>query len=161
MVEDSFGRLLRHAVRRRWRAVVALVVLGAVAGTLVATRSVTYSSTAAILVTPLQNNPYAADVRRDDINIETEAQLVQSESVAVLARRRLGNGPSVEQLRASVDVEVPASTEVLRVTYSAKSPDGARRGAQAFVDSYLEFRGERAKRDGVRLLHVPYRRRVR
>lgn len=137
---------LAGMLRRRLRLLIVLAVLGTGLGIgaafLVPTQ---FTATASVLVSPLEGNPYSPQGRGDDlINLETEAQLVQTDTVAKLAQQRLKGG-DLATLRANVSVAVPPNTQVLNITYRASSASAAEAGTRAFADSYLQYRQQRAQ----------------
>lgn len=141
------ARLLTGAVRRR-KGLVALLglaclVLGLAAGFVVPK---TYTAQATVLVNPLEGNPFSPEGRGDDlINLQTEAQLVETDPVTQAVADELGGAVAAEDLRTQVSVEVPPNTQVLEVAFDAGDADSARDGAQAFATSYLDYRKQRAE----------------
>ena len=99
------------------------------------------TATAKILLTPLEGNPFYPSSRGEQlVNLETEAQALRSTQVAELATPEIpGDMTPAEQL-GRVDVSVPVNTQILEVSYTAGNDDTAAAGAQAFADSYLEYR---------------------
>jgi Mrp family chromosome partitioning ATPase/capsular polysaccharide biosynthesis protein len=135
------------ALLSRHRLLIALVgLLGLVAGLGAGIlMPASYSASAAVLVTPLEGNPYSPVGRGDDIiNLGTEAQLVSTDAVARMAGSRLHSGDP-GRLRSHVSVENPPNTQVLNISYSGASRQGARAGAQAFAESYLDYRRQRTQ----------------
>jgi len=131
----------------RHRGLIAFIgALGFVAGLVVGyLLPASYTATATVLVTPLEGNPYSPVGRGDDIvNLGTEAQLVGTDAVARLARGRLRAGDP-RALRSQVSVENPPNTQVLDIAFSGSSGEKARAGAQAFAESYLEYRRQRTQ----------------
>ncbi|OLT27975.1 hypothetical protein BJF79_42175, partial [Actinomadura sp. CNU-125] len=142
---EARGQLVAM-LRRRMRLLIALVVAGTVvgvgAGVLLPAE---YSATASVLVSPLEGNPYSPEGRGDDlINLETEAQLVQTDAVAELVQRKL-KGEDIATLRSRVSTVVPPNTQILNIVYSAGSGDAAETGARAFAEAYLKYRQQRAQ----------------
>ncbi len=129
------GHLLA-LLRRRRRLLITLVVLGllAVAAGVVA-RPVRYTATSSVLVTHTGVDDAAVPANGQGnsagVNMETEAELVKSVQVAALLDR---------PLPGRVAVEIPTSTSILRISYTARSAGGAQRGAQAYATAYLEHR---------------------
>ncbi|NKZ08811.1 hypothetical protein HGB48_34485, partial [Actinomadura latina] len=135
------GQLL-SLLRRYVPLLILLAVLGAGAGVGAAIAlPAPYKATATVLVSPLEGNPYSPDGRGDDlVNLQTEAQLVTTDRVAKIAGQKLGHEPE-----GTVVVDVPPNTQVLNLTYTARSSANARAGAQAFADAYLAYRQQRAQ----------------
>ncbi|MBS2936696.1 hypothetical protein KDN32_02945 [Nocardioides sp. J2M5] len=140
-----FARALRHHAA----LVAVLLVLGAVGGWLYAsTTPSTYTSTTRILVNPSVGNPFSStpsSVRQDqETSLETEAQMVRSEDVlgAVVDR---STGLTVRGVSRRLQVNVPPSTQVLEISYTADDPELARQVADAVAEAYLANRDARFK----------------
>jgi succinoglycan biosynthesis transport protein ExoP len=135
------------ALLARHRGLIALIgLLGLTAGLAVGfIMPASYTATATVLVTPLEGNPYSPVGRGDDIvNLGTEAQIVSTDAVARIARARMRTGDP-RALRSKVSVENPPNTQVLDIAFSGSSGERARAGAQAFAESYLEYRRQRSQ----------------
>lgn len=135
------------SVALRHRTFIGLIglfglLLGLIAGFLM---PASYTASAAVLVTPLEGNPYSPVGRGDDIiNLGTEAQLVSTDAVARMVHDRLhGGDPAV--LRTKVSVDNPSNTQVLTISFVGSGPQEARAGAQAFAESYLDYRRQRTQ----------------
>ena len=135
-------------VRRRWRLVVAMVILGGIAG---AGYSVytgpTYTATAQVVVAPVSQGPLNQPTQNTNlVNMSTEQAIAQSAPVIQRAAAQLAI--SVARLDAAaskrLSVSVPASTlttsNVLEINWQAASPALAKEGADAFATSYLVYR---------------------
>lgn len=133
-------------LRRRILLLIALLILGIGAGVGAGVLlPAEYSATASVLVEPLEGNPYSPQGRSDDlINLETEAQLVQTDAVAELAHQRL-KSTNIETLRSHVSASVPPNTQILNISYRASSPEAAESGARTFAEAYLRYRQQRAQ----------------
>ncbi|MEP7089088.1 MAG: hypothetical protein ABI776_03180 [Nocardioidaceae bacterium] len=125
--------------------IVVLTVLGAAAGFALGSRSADrFTAEASVLVAPLTGNPYSPNGNGDDlVNLETEAQLVSSDTVAAKVVTELG-GLTTREALDGLSVTVPANTQILVVDQTAGSRADARARAQSFAKSYLAFRTERA-----------------
>ncbi|MGB3763290.1 MAG: hypothetical protein WA966_08705 [Ornithinimicrobium sp.] len=141
-----------QAARRRRRTTVVaggllLTLLLATAGYILgASRSSDVRAEAVVLVTPLVGNPFSPDGQGEDLlNLQSEAQLVNSDAVATLVARRGGTAPTPEGLLEGLSVEVPPNTQILTIAYSAADAGVASERAQAFATEYLRFRQERAE----------------
>lgn len=141
----DYGEILR----RRWW----LIVLGVLAGIAVAVVALqvvpkTYTSTALVQVKDIGDNGSVANGRTtSSLNLDTEAQLVTSNSVAGRAKALLRVGTSPRELAKQVSVTVPPNTSVLSIGFSANSSSAARAGAHAFAEAYLENRKDSAESD--------------
>ncbi|MBB2913369.1 uncharacterized protein involved in exopolysaccharide biosynthesis [Streptosporangium becharense] len=129
-------------LRRRWRAVLSLLVAGVACATallLVTPRSYTASAQVLVTATGLgeQGNPVTPR-QREALNLDTEAQVARSAVVAARAGRTLGGVPG------AVEVSVPPNSSVLEISYAAADPKAAAAGASAYAHAYLAHRGETA-----------------
>lgn len=131
--------------RRHWWIVALALIIGAGAGADYNRRLPReYTSVASVLVYPAGQDANVSGGRtRAEINLDTEAQLVRSTAVATNAAQTL-HRDDVEQLAASIYVEVPPNTSVLQIKFTDHSARGAQAGARAFADSYLRNREENA-----------------
>ncbi|MFI6574625.1 Wzz/FepE/Etk N-terminal domain-containing protein [Nocardiopsis sp. NPDC050513] len=135
-------------LRRRWRMVGA----GVLGGLVLATAGVfalpsTYESTAAVQVRPTGMAEFTGERSgrlAGDVNLDTEAQILTSDRVSTAAARRLAGPdsapPSSDDLRERVSLSVPPNSNVLEITYTARTPEAARDGAAAYAEAYLEQR---------------------
>ncbi len=142
-LSDVFGALRRH-----WRVVATAalvgIVVGIVAGLVIPAR---YAATATVAVNPMNTDPLntSADSAHA-INMATEAELIQSRTVAgaaadlLRARHRL----STQDVQDATSVETPQDSQVLRMTFVGSSRAEASNGANAVAKAYLEARHDRA-----------------
>lgn len=128
-------------VRRRWRIVLALILVGAgVAGAYVEFGPRTYTASVMIQVDPLPNNANAVGGRTSgNVNMDNEAQLVQSLAVATRAAKLL-HTPAPQDLLTRISVVVPPNTTFLQIQCSARHAPDAAVCAQAFGRAYLRYR---------------------
>lgn len=134
--------------RQRW-LILAFAALGLVGALLRAVTSTpVYSATAEVLARPIDLSSTDGD---GNLNLETERELIVSTAVARLVRNRIGTSASPSELLERVSVEVPAETEVLQIVFSDPNPETAQRGAEAFAESYLDFRRRQALDDAAHL----------
>jgi capsular exopolysaccharide synthesis family protein len=75
----------------------------------------------------------------------TEAQLVRSTRVVENAAGQLGIGSDPAALLRRLTVTNPEDTQILQITFTDGTAEGAKRGANAFAVAYIEERGERAE----------------
>jgi Mrp family chromosome partitioning ATPase/capsular polysaccharide biosynthesis protein len=135
-------------VRRRWRLVAVITVIGAMAGAGYAYGAgPTYAATAQVVVTPVTQGPLnSAGQVSTQVNMSTEQAVAQSPPVVQQAAAGLHVRPAKLEAAAGkrLTVTVPASTlttsNVLQITWKAASPQAAQTGADAFASSYLSFR---------------------
>lgn len=135
------------AVRRRWVLVALTGFLGfaaAAAYTVVAAK--TYTATAAVFVTG--NTGSATQIVNGRttgvVDLDTEAQIVQSASVAHAARHILHSPFSATALSKRVNVTVPPNSQVLQISCDARTAANAARCANAFASAYLQSRASSA-----------------
>lgn len=122
---------------------VVLGVVGAVLGAVVGLRLAgVHTATASVLVSPLSGNPYSPTGNGTAlVNLETEAQLVGSADVVTQVQQKVG---AVDGLQSGLSVTVPSNTQILSIDYASKDADQSVRVAQAFAESYLDYRLRRA-----------------
>jgi capsular polysaccharide biosynthesis protein/Mrp family chromosome partitioning ATPase len=131
-------------LRRRWWAVVLAIALG-IAGGLVLTNALDeqYVSETSVLVLPVDMDApanIAGGRTSGDINLDTEAQIVRSASVAAAVSDQLDGAIPAAELMGNVAVTVPPNSQVLRLTYTADTAERAQAGARAYADVYLKQR---------------------
>lgn len=137
-------------LRRRWWAVVGGMVLGLLAGWgFMAIQTPQYVSTTSVLVLPTPDGAAITVAGRTnrEINLDTEAQLVQSAQVATTVQDLLGSQPTPAVLRSNVAVTVPPNSQVLTIEFTATTPEGAQAGAAAYAQAYLDQRRDVAEAD--------------
>ena len=133
------------ALRRQAWLLLLVAALVAVVGTaVVLRRPASWTSTASLLV-PADGE--GAGARSDSVvDLNTERQVLRSETVATVAAERLaGEDVGLEDvdprdLAAHIAVEVPVDTRVLRLTATGDSAAQARSLARAFVSAYRDLR---------------------
>lgn len=124
---------------RRWTILlVTILVLGAAIG-FSATQTPMYTAQARVLV----EIPLLETGVPQLVNLETERQLVDSQTVATLAQDGLGVDNDIESLLAGLTVSAPPEAEVLEISYTATEPAFARDAANAFADAYISFKRDR------------------
>ncbi|GAA4953660.1 hypothetical protein GCM10023224_43440 [Streptomonospora halophila] len=144
---------LAHAaatLRRRWRLVAACALAGPLlaSGALLAVPP-TYTSTTAVHVRPTgvpEITGEQAGRTNGEVNLDTEAQIVQSAEVSAAAAERIGHGADPVELRREVEVSVPPNSSVLRISAPGPDPAEARRASAAFAGAYLDYRADQVDR---------------
>lgn len=131
-----------NVLRRRWPIVLVLTVLGvAIAGAYVRTATKTYTATALVQVNPLSNNATAAVGRTSGpVNMDNEAQIVESNTVASAVARTLNSPLDPAELVKHISVAVPPNTTFLQISCDASTARGSGVCADAFADAYLSNR---------------------
>jgi len=137
-------------LRRRWWIVVALACVGVLLGAayLKVTPKV-YIATTTVNVTATggsqgQNSAVAGGRTSGTINLDTEAQIVQSTTVATIAAKTLHSSLAPSALLADVSVTVPANSSVLQIGCTARHAPLAAACANAFGAAYLQNRSATA-----------------
>ncbi|WP_101523796.1 hypothetical protein [Nocardioides houyundeii] len=145
--DQPWARSLRARLRSGL-AVSLLVCLGTTVagGWYGARQGAVDEATSVVLISPLAGNPFSPDGAGSDlVNLETEAQLVRSDTVADDVITDLGLDLTPAELLDGITVEVPPNTQILRITAASESADDALARSQAVAESYLEFRQSRAR----------------
>lgn len=142
----SLGDYIEVLKRRRVSfAIGVLLALILGAGYLVVAER-TYLSSAKVLVRGAPTDSIAENSRTtDDVNLDTEAQVVTSLPVAELAEDQLSSGLTLPSLTERVTVTVPPNSTVLQISYQAFDQSEAQAGAQAFASAYLDNRSQTAQ----------------
>ncbi|WP_347059407.1 Wzz/FepE/Etk N-terminal domain-containing protein [Blastococcus sp. HT6-30] len=128
-------------IRRQWVTVLLGLVTGlAVALAYLALAPREYTSVTAVLVTATDADSVAG-TGRNEINLDTEAQLLTStETVSAAAEVLEVPADELDDLADRVSVTVPPNTEILRIAFVGSSAQSAQAGARAFADAYLDGR---------------------
>src|SRR5215467_136279 len=132
-------------LRRRWPIVLAVTILGVIgAFGYVTVAPKTYTAASAVFVAPtaadqggqLQNSRTGGG----SVNLDTEAQVVQSTAVATIAAKMLHSPLTPWKLTSQIAVSVPPNSQVLDIACSAPTPTGAEACANDFANAYLQNR---------------------
>lgn len=133
-------------LRRRWWVVLVLACVGILAaGAYIAKAPKAYTATATVNVTPTgasqtQGGAVAGGRTSSVVNLDTEAQIVKSSSVAAIAARALHTPLTPAVLLGNVSVAVPANSSVLQISCQARSAAQASVCANAFAAAYIQNR---------------------
>jgi capsular polysaccharide biosynthesis protein len=126
-------------LRRRWLMILAFTFAGILLGAgyyYVAPRI--YTATVLIQVTALPTDANALGGRTGGpVNMDNEGQIVQSATVAAIAKSQLKTPLSVTNLLKEIHVAVPPNTTFLQVSCEAGSAEQAQLCANAFGRAYL------------------------
>jgi len=145
---DSFepGDYLEVLRRRWWVALVFAVVGLLAAGAYVKTAPKVYTSTAIVSVQANEANsaPVAGSRTSGSIDMDSQAQVVQSESTAAIAGKAIGSSLTAAQLSKKVSVTVPANSSFLDIACHMPSGTEAAACAQAFANAYLSSQASAA-----------------
>ena len=131
------------ALRRQWPLLVLVTLLAVgVAAVWSFRQTPVYQATASVLVNPLSTSPNPPAAPPDQlINMTNEKQLVLSAAVAGGAGKSLRSSATPDELLKHVSAEVPADSQILKISYRDTAPLTAQRGANAFAQAYLDYRG--------------------
>ncbi len=132
-------------LRRRWWIVLLVTCIGVLgAGAYVAFAHKTYTSTVLVQVNALPTNSSTAASSNATngrttgaVNMDNEAEDVQSASVAALANKQLHSPLSLQQLTKQIFVAVPPNTTFLQISCKASSAREAANCANDFGNAYL------------------------
>jgi len=136
-------------LRRRWWIVLALTIVGLVAAfAYVTVAPKAYTATASVNVVPTaadQTNPVAGSrTNGATVNLDTEAQVVQSTTVATIAAKMMHSPLTPWALDQQVNVTVPPNSSILDISCKASTPAGAATCANDFAKAYLQNRSTTA-----------------
>jgi Mrp family chromosome partitioning ATPase/capsular polysaccharide biosynthesis protein len=133
-----------QVVRRRWGYVVVAALAGAaLAGGYAHYSGHTYTATAEVLVAPVTQGPLNLPSQVTLlVNMSTEQAVAQSGPVIDQAATLMHVKPTVLQTEAAKDlaVSVPTTSDVLQISWQAKTAKAAQAGANAFANAYLSYR---------------------
>jgi capsular polysaccharide biosynthesis protein/MinD-like ATPase involved in chromosome partitioning or flagellar assembly len=130
-------------LRRRWWLIIVVAFIGTLgaAGYFKVAHKV-YTGTASVYVTAPSSGTagqVANSRTTSTVNLDTEAQVVQSATVAQAADKLMHSTDNVQRLLHRVSVTVPANSQVLSISCEAATPDDAASCAQAFAQAYLNY----------------------
>ena len=80
-------------------------------------------------------------------NMQTESKLAGSRTIAALVVQKLNLAEGSDALLENLTVRVPTESEIIELEYSHSDPAEAQRRAQAFAETYLEYRRDQALTD--------------
>jgi capsular polysaccharide biosynthesis protein/Mrp family chromosome partitioning ATPase len=132
-------------LRRRWWVLVAITVICLI-GALgyIATAQKIYTSSTEVYVAPTgadnSNQVSGSRTAAGTVNLDTEAQIVTSGTVAAMAVKALHSPLTPYTLSKDVAVSVPANSQNLVIACQAPSASGAADCANAFATAYLANR---------------------
>ena len=129
-------------LRRRWWLIAAVAVIGMLGGIgYFKTVHKVYTATASVYVTASSGtaDQVANGRTTGTVNLDTEAQVVQSATVAQAAAKLMHTPTVLPQLIKRVSVTVPANSQVLSISCEGSSAAGAATCAQSFAQAYLNY----------------------
>jgi uncharacterized protein involved in exopolysaccharide biosynthesis/Mrp family chromosome partitioning ATPase len=136
-------------LRRRWAVVVAVAVLGllgAVGYVVVAPKVYTATSVVFVKTTGADVGNGITGNRTSGalVNLDTEAQIVKSGTVASMAGKMMHSSLTAYELAKQVTVTVPPNSQVLDIACDAPTGAGAATCANDFATAYLQNRSASA-----------------
>lgn len=145
--QSSRKALLILVSKRLWILTVVLSFAGAAVGYLAGGYfPQSQSVSATVLVAPLEGNPFYPSSRGEQlINLTTEAIVLKSDAVAQLVLKQTNSSETPAVLLKGLSTNVPPNTQLIEISYEHRDAAVAIQRAQAFADSFLEFRTNRAK----------------
>ena len=129
-------------LKRGWWMIVLLALIGTLGGVgYIKIAHKVYKATASVYVTATSAtaNQVANGRTTGAVNLDTEAQVVQSVAVAQAAAKLMDSTESVQQIIKRVSVTVPANSQVLAIACQATSATKAATCAQSFAQAYLKY----------------------
>jgi capsular polysaccharide biosynthesis protein/Mrp family chromosome partitioning ATPase len=129
-------------LRRGWWLIVAFAVvglLGSVGYYSVAHKVYTASASVYVTATGATANQVADGRTSGSVNLDTEAQVVQSATIAQAAAKLMHSTDSLQALIDRVSVTVPANSQVLLISCEGGSADRAAACAQSFAQAFLTY----------------------
>ena len=134
-------------LRRQFVLVLVCLLLGIGLSTALLLKTPkTYQSTAVVDISPTLPTSSGSG-SNNSVNTITEAKIATSSRVADGAAKKLGFTGTSGELAQHVTVTSPLSSQVLNITFSSSSAQGAAAGANAFAQSYLDYRTSIAQDD--------------
>ncbi|MDQ1722305.1 MAG: hypothetical protein QOI26_2039 [Pseudonocardiales bacterium] len=131
-------------VRRQLLLVMVLVILGIVAaGALLLNTPKNYQATAIVDISPTSSSASSSS----SVSTITESRIVTSTSVAQVAKQTLSFAGTPTELAQRVTVSSPLASQVLNISFTAGTAQGAADGANAFANAYLDYRTLIAQKD--------------
>ncbi len=127
--------------RRRWTLIQTVVIVLAITLAVSLLQTPTYESTVRLVLQPTLAGVGDERLKQpDQQELETQREVIVSTAVAQLVTDQLGLSDSPDDLVENVEAQVIGATKVLQVRARSTDPQRAAAVAQAFADSYLEFR---------------------
>ena len=132
-------------LRRRW----LIVVAGAALGTMAALAYTTVAPKSYVATTGLYLRTTGADagngiqgnrIGNGRVDLDTEAQIVTSGTVATRAGQIMHSSLSPAELAGEIVVTVPPNSSIMNIACTASTPAGAATCANAFAAAYLQNR---------------------
>ena len=128
--------------RRKWLILAVTGLFTGLMGAYSFSKAPMYTAQTTVTVQPAT----ASSTYRPDqlVSLDTEARLVRSAPVAILAKDALGWGLTIPELLKQVSVETTPDSLVLDIFFTDGQPNDAAAGADAFAKAYLKYKTDRA-----------------
>jgi succinoglycan biosynthesis transport protein ExoP len=140
----------RAALRRRWRLIVAAAIVGAAVGVLLALAGGRSHEATAEMLLPQRDRVaellgVGSDPVQPERDFDTRVGLITTEPVAAAVRQRLGLTESADALLHRVRTTVRGNSGIVSITARAGDPETAARIANAFAETYGDYRARVAR----------------
>ena len=133
---------------RKWTIILSTCLVMATAVGFSLMQTPLYTAQARVLVESIAGESTTFNPLQP-VDIQTQIEVVSSESVATLVRNELDLDESIESVLADLSVSAQGETQVVNISYTSVSPPRAQQIAQSFADNYIEFRRGQALEDVV------------
>jgi capsular exopolysaccharide synthesis family protein len=128
-------------LRRHWLLIVVLAILvGAAAATWSYRRTPVYESSSTVIINASGIDQRQPSGSAEAVDMKTQKAIARSARVAERAAKALNSSVPPLELLEKVGVEVPRSSSILVIRFSAATPLAAKEGADAFATAYLKYR---------------------
>lgn len=131
---------------RKWTIVLVTLNVTALAVVFSLMQTPLYTASARVLVEPITGETTTFNPLQP-VDIQTQVELISSESVAAVVRDDLELEGSLSSILGGLSVSPQGETQVINISYTSTKPGAAQELAQAFADSYLDFRRSQALED--------------
>ena len=134
-------------LKRRWKIVAALTVLGLLLGlAYLLLAKPTYSASTSVNINAISSQPFnQARPSSGLLDAQTEQSLVPSSRVAQEVSDALDGRQSTAQARSGLSAVLPVPGTVMRINFSAGSAADARLGVTTAAEEYLLYRSSLAQ----------------
>jgi len=135
-------------LKRRAPVVLMAVLIGLLlSGALLLKTPKSYQSTAVLDISPTFGNNGSSSSSASSVSTITESRIATSTSVALAAKQTLGFAGTPTELAQKVTVSSPLASQVLNISFTSGTAQGAAEGANAFANAYLDYRRATAQKE--------------
>ena len=136
-IDIGFSDMFRVLTKRKLTVIVVTILVIVISVGSALKQSTTYTSEGSILIaTTAQPTSGGGQV------LTTEKALAHSRPVAIIAGQAAHQTQTPDALLSNLSVSVPLDTQILDFKYTAATPTLATVMAQAFINAYLQYRGQ-------------------